>query len=166
LLPPAGLPVAPTWLALLGLAALFALVNLSIFPLIEAFDDDALFIICGCVGVMLAEGFVLAVWLVWGGGSFLKRFVLHWAAVLLLGAIWLVGAIAAEGVRDGDIRDALEVIPFSLPLASLTIQLPLWIVRLYFGWRLVDECADAAPIRPLAIRDLMIGTVVAALSLA
>jgi hypothetical protein len=166
-LPPiaAGLPIAPTWLGLIGLSVLFAIANFSVFPLMEIIDDDS-FIVVGCVGTMLAEGFVLAAWLVWGSGQFLLRFVLHWGAALLLGAIWLVGAIAAEGPRDGDIRDALEVIPFSLPLASLAIQIPLWTSRLYFGWQLVDACADSTPAPPLAIRDLMLGTVIVALSLA
>ena len=67
---------------------------------------------------MLAEGFVLAAWLVWGGGSFLKRLAIHWIAVIVLGLVWLLGAIVTEGVSNGDIRDVLEVIPVSLPLAA------------------------------------------------
>jgi hypothetical protein len=163
--PAAGTAFGPSWIGLIGLAALFVIVNFSVIPLIELIDDDS-FIVVGCMGVMLAEGFVLAAWLVWGGGSFLLRLVRHWALALLLGAIWLLGALVAEGARDRHIRDVLENVPVSLPLASLAIQIPLWIARLYFGWRLVDECADPAPARPLAIRDFMFGTVIVAVSLA
>jgi hypothetical protein len=163
--PAANAEYGPTWLGLLSLAGLFVLVNFSIVAVMKMIDDDS-FIVFGCIGIMLAEGFVLAAWLVLGSGPFLRRFALHWAAALLLGAIGLLGAIVAEGPRDGDIRDMLENVPMSLPLASLAIQLPLWITRLYFGWRLVDACADPAPVRPLAIRDLMLGTVIVAVSLA
>jgi hypothetical protein len=157
-------PSGPTWLALSGVAMVFVLANFAVVPLIELFDDA--FVVFWCVGIMLAEGFILAAWLVWGGGLFLQRLALHWLAAFLLGLAWLAGAVVTEGVRDGDIRAVLEVVPFSLPLVSLAIQLPLWIARLYFGWQIVDACAESAPARPLAIRDLMFGMVVVAVSLA
>ena len=162
--PAAGMALGPSWLGLIGLAALFVIVNFSVIPLMELIDDES-FIVVACMGVMLAEGFVLAAYLVWGSGQFWQRFVFHWTAALVLGTIWLLGAIVGAG-GDSFIRDVLENVPVSLPLASLAIQLPLWIARLYFGWRLVDECADPSPARPLAIRDLMLGTLVVAVSLA
>jgi hypothetical protein len=163
--PATSAALRPTWLGLLGLAALLGLANFLVVPLIEVFDDDFFFVF-GCIGVMLAEGFVLAAYLVWGSGQFWQRFALHWLVACVLGMIWLFGALAAEGPRDRDIREVLENVPMSLPLASLAVQLPLWIARLYFGWRLVDRCADPAPERPLAIRDFLVGMVVVAVSLA
>lgn len=155
----------PTWLALIGMCLVFVLANVSVVPLIVWVDDDS-FLVFWCVGVMLAEGFVLAAWLAWGDRPFWQRLLLHWVAAAVLGTVWLLGAIAMAGFRDGDIRDALEVIPFSLPLFSLAIQLPLWIARYYFGWRLVDTCADPSAARPMGTRDLMLGTVIVAVSLA
>ena len=58
---------------------------------------------------------------------------------------------------------------------SLAAQLPLWPLRTHFGWRVerlddppvVDQClALSAARQPLAIRDLLIGTVVTAVALA
>jgi hypothetical protein len=155
----------PTWLPLIGAGVVFVLANFFVVPFIEWIDDES-FLVFWCVGVMLAEGFVLAAWLVWGDRPFLQRLLVHWVAAAVLGAVWLLGAIATEGFRDGDIRDILEVIPFSLPLFSLAIQLPLWIARYYFGWRLVDTCADRPAAKPMGTRDLMLGTVIVAVSLA
>jgi hypothetical protein len=165
---PIPLPIGPTWLALVGVTVVFLAANFIVVPLTEVFDQNDLgaVLVFYCLGISAAEGFVLAAWLVWGGGSFLSRLTLHWGAVAALGAAWLIGAILAEGPRDGDIRDALEVVPFSLPLFSLAIQVPLWVARHCFGWRLVDTCSDNVPPRPLAIRDLMAGTVIVALSFA
>jgi hypothetical protein len=157
--------LGPTWLPLLCVALAFLLANFLVVPLMDWIDDD-FFLIFWCAGVMLAEGFVLAAWLVWSDRPFFQRLCLHWIAAALLNFTWLLGAIVTEGVRDGDIRDALEVIPFSLPLFSLAIQLPLWIARYYFGWRLVDGCADPVAARPMGTRDLMLGTVIVAVSLA
>lgn len=155
----------PTWLPLISVGLIFVLANFFVVPLMEWIDDDS-FLVVWCVGLIFAEGFVAAAWLVWSERPFLQRLLLHWVAAAVLGIAWLLGAIATEGVSDGDIRDVLEVIPFSLPLFSLAIQLPLWIARYYFGWRLVDACADPVAARPMGTRDLMLGTVIVAVSLA
>ena len=165
IVPAATLPMpGPTWLPLIGVGLVFVLAN-SALPLIERIDDDS-FLVFWCVGVILAEGFVLAAWLVWGDGPFFQRLFIHWIAAAVLGVASFLGAVAVEGFRDGDIRDMLEVIPFSLPLFSLAIQLPLWIARYYCGWRLVDSCADPVAAKPMGTRDLMLGTVIVAVSLA
>ena len=161
-------PLNPTWFALIGVAAVFVAANLFLTPLIEVFDDDlpGAVLSFGNAGIVFAECFVLAAWLAWGGGSFLWRLAIHWTAALALGGVSLIGAMVTAGASGGDIRDVLEVVPFSLPLFSLAIQLPLWIARFYFGWRLVDRCSDAEPVRPLGTRDFMLGTVIVAVSLA
>ncbi|HEX5104670.1 MAG TPA: hypothetical protein VFV87_12705 [Pirellulaceae bacterium] len=158
----------PTWLGLIGVAILFALANLTIFALMENISsrDLAAPLVYWLFGAIAAQPAVLSAWLVWGSGSFWKRLALHWGAAYGLAILWLIGAVAAEGPRDGDIRNALEIVPFSLPLLGLAIQLPLWAARMGFGWRLVDSCADDPRPRPLAIRDLMVGTVIVAVSLA
>lgn len=170
--PAAVLPLdvlaGPTWLGLIGLALLFGLVNVSVFALMENIRqrDLAAPIVYCCFGVIAAQPCVLSAWLAWGGGSFWKRLALHWGAAYGLAFVWLIGAILTEGPTDREVREALEIVPFSLPLLGLAVQLPLWAARVGSGWRLVDGCADNAPPRPLAIRDLMVGTVIVAVSLA
>jgi hypothetical protein len=165
---PRAVLAGPTWLGLIGLALLFGLVNGSVFVLMEYIQkrDLAAPIVYCCFGVIAAQPCVLSAWLAWGGGSFWKRMVLHWTAAYGLAMVWLIGAILSEGLGDRDVREPLEIVPFSLPLLGLAVQLPLWIARQGFGWRLIDACADDAPPKPLAIRDLMVGTVIVAVSLA
>jgi hypothetical protein len=59
-------------------------------------------------------------------------------------------------------------VALGVPLVSIAAQFPLWVARQWFGWRLVREHAEAAPpVEPsLAIRDLMLATLVVAVSLA
>lgn len=160
--------VSPTWLGLFGLALLFGLVNVSVFVLMEYIHkrDLAAPIVYCCFGVIAAQPCVLSAWLAWGGGPFWKRLALHWGAAYGLAIVWLIGAVLSEGPGDRDVREPLEIVPFSLPLLGLAVQLPLWAARVGFGWRLVDRCADEVLPPPLAIRDLMIGTVIVAVSLA
>jgi len=160
-------PLAPSWFPLLLLALVVTGANLALVPLMDVFNTRSVGIIFpfACLGVMLAEGFILAAWLVWGAGSFFKRLWIHWAAVIWLALAWLLGALLDDGF-SGEVRDGLENVPFVLPLLSVAIQLPLWIARYYFGWRLIDQCGDPTPEKPLAIRDLLVATSIVAGSLA
>jgi hypothetical protein len=163
----ATLLLGPSWLPLLLVALVFTAANLAVAPLMDVFRTRSLGLIfpITCLGIMFAEGFVLAAWLVFGAGSFFKRLWIHWAGVAWLALAWLLGAILDDGL-SGDVRDALENVPFVLPLLSVAIQLPLWVARYYFGWRLVDGCGDQAPEKPLGIRDLLVATAIVAVSLA
>ena len=60
------------------------------------------------------------------------------------------------------------MVALGVPLVSIAAQFPLWLARQWLGWRLVREETAAAPLRepPLAIRDLMVATLVVAVSLA
>jgi hypothetical protein len=160
-------PLGPSWFPLLMFALVVTGANLAVVPLIDVFNTRSLGLIfpITCLGVMLAEGFILAAWLVWGAGSFFKRLLIHWAAVAWLALAWLLGAILDDGF-SGEVRDGLENVPFVLPLLSVAIQLPLWIARYYFGWRLIDRCGDPSPEKPLGIRDLLVATSIVAVSLA
>jgi hypothetical protein len=80
------------------------------------------------------------------------------------------------------LRQLSMMVGLSVPLMSLAAQLPLWIARQMFGWRLIRcernqreiepgelrhcEKNDAARPAPLSIRDLMTATVVVAVALA
>ena len=121
----------------------------------------------GIVGCVLAQGSLLAAWLAWSKGPFLRRLATHWKIAAGLYLIWLVGF----GLARGGNREAPHIaatVALGVPLVSLAAQFPLWVAREWFGWRLVREQADAAhpgeP--PLAIRDLMVATLVVGVALA
>jgi uncharacterized membrane protein len=120
----------------------------------------------GIVGCVLAQGNLLTAWLAWSDGPFLRRLATHWKIAAGLYLVWLVGlGLALAGGRVPPIIAA--TVALGVPLVSIAAQLPLWVARQWFGWRLVREQADAAPLEPpLAIRDLMLATLVVAVSLA
>ena len=52
--------------------------------------------------------------------------------------------------RNQNWSDEIRFVTLSLPLAALAIQLPLWLLKLYFGWcgkeRRMRRCTGRPPI--------------------
>jgi hypothetical protein len=121
----------------------------------------------GIVGCVLAQGNLLAAWLVWGGESFQRRFWSHWKIALGLLLLWLVG-LAFVASDDHELPEIAATVALGVPLVSLAAQTPLWIARQWFGWRLVKRTDDGSVPREraLSIRDLFVATLVVAASLA
>jgi hypothetical protein len=128
----------------------------------------------GIIGCVFAQGNLLAAWLAWGKGPFLRRLGIHWIIAGGLYLIWLGGlfltSLVGHTISRGptNASEAAMTTALGVGLVSIAAQLPLWIVRQWFGWRLIKEDADQTqPIEPpLAIRDLMLATIIVATSLA
>jgi hypothetical protein len=119
---------------------------------------------CATVGCILAQGNLLAAWLVWSAQPFARRFVVHWVIAAALFCCWLIGLMVGENTRDfAQIATAVGML---VPVISLAAQLPLWFMRHTFGWRLVALTRPAlrADDVPLSIRDLFIATLVVAIT--
>ena len=121
----------------------------------------------GSVGCVLAQGNLLAAWLAWGDGPFLRRLLAHWKIAAGLYLIWLVGLWIALH-SEGEALQIAAAVALGVPLVSLAAQFPLWVARQWFGWRLVREQTEAEQPGepPLTIRDLMFATVIVAVALA
>ncbi|MFN0017825.1 MAG: hypothetical protein ACKVP0_06165 [Pirellulaceae bacterium] len=121
----------------------------------------------GVLGCVRAQGCLLAAWVAWGDGPFLRRLAVHWIIAPCLYVIWLVGMVLAVGISS-EVPQIAATVALGVPLVSLAAQFPLWVVRQLFGWRLVRQQADAAQNRQqrLAIRDLMLATLLVATALA
>ena len=117
------------------------------------------------IGCMLAQGNLLAAWLAWSNGPVVYRLVRHWGIALGLYLIWLLGMLAYRG---GQVEIPVIKTTLFMPLVMLAAQIPLWVARLWFGWRLVREgTSDAYSFdSPLTIRDLLVVTFVVGGSLA
>jgi hypothetical protein len=94
----------------------------------------------GALGCILAQGNALAAWLAWDHRPFLRRLTIHWGIAATLFLIWLAGLwLSAE-------RSFFDVARYSVllavPLVSMAAQLPLWIVRHLFGWRLIQQPSE------------------------
>jgi hypothetical protein len=120
-----------------------------------------------------AQAGVVTLWLVWGPQSFGWRLLIHWIIVLGFSLATLVGfAVALPGtITVIELLQKYGRAVALLPALSLGLQLPLWPLRVYGGWR-VERITESPPTsapekgrEPLAIRDLLLGTFVAALGL-
>lgn len=72
----------------------------------------------GIVGCVLAHGCLLAAWVAWGDGPFLRRLAAHWIVAPCLYAIWLLGMLLAIG-RDREAPHIAATVALGVPLASL-----------------------------------------------
>jgi len=130
------------------------------FPLMQA-----------TVGCILAQGCLLAAWLAWGDQPFWQRLLRHWIVAAILYLVWVAGLwVSGQALGQPDqfrFRQISMMVGLSVPLMSIAAQLPLWIARQMFGWRLIrGEENDGTRRAPLSIRDLMTATVVVAVALA
>jgi hypothetical protein len=121
----------------------------------------------GIIGCVLAQGNLLAAWLAWSEGPFLRRLATHWKIAAFLYCLWLLGVGLAIGRKPESFTIAASF-GLGVPLISIAAQLPLWAARQWLGWRLVKTDADLpqSADQPLTIRDLMLATFIVAVSLA
>lgn len=157
----------------IALLILFAVVNCAAVPFGEQIsgppDDGWAILLAMGMGLIGGQIGALSGVLVWINRPFLYRLMMLWLLGLALYGCWFLGLLTQISSRLWFRDMMLEVaraILASLPLISLSIQMPQWIVRLYFGWRIVNSNSVAAdqPRQPLSIRDILIGTTVAALT--
>ena len=151
-----------------ALAVVFAIGNVALLPLTSLFDQNDY----GAVwvyftgGVVLAQGGLFAVVLVFGTGGFVRRLALCWAAAIPLWLCWAGGLLlnnthSYRPNNGADLRFGL----FVMPLVAIAIQAPLWFFRLYLGWRLIRADTSGNVPRHLSIRDYLTGTAIAAFSI-
>jgi hypothetical protein len=117
------------------------------------------------LGSILAQGCLLAAWLAWGDEPFGRRLIQHWCIAGVLCAVWLGGVFASVGQDDFTL--VAFTIAMTVPLISVAAQLPLWLVRQSFGWRLVRASGDDDLQRDThwSIRDLFLATLIVAVAL-
>ena len=161
--------ISPLWLIVPCLACDFLMV-----PVISSLDGPPhpLFVplALGIVGCVLAQGCLLAAFLAWSEGPFLRRLLVHWLIAAGLYLAWLGGLMLAA-VGDGDASSVAASVALGVPLVSIGAQFPLWLARQFWGWRLVRDSRPDIPVchpaeRKLAIRDLLLATAVVAVALA
>ena len=127
--------------------------------------------VCLVAGSMGGQAAVLTVLLVWGAGPLWMRLVCHWGLALLAFSAWLFGFLVASISRFGSAGfpgEELLAAVLGLPLVALACQLAPWLVKLYFRWRieLPDQTHEPAAVQQLSIRDIFLGTVLVAVTMA
>ena len=165
-----GYRAAFPWLILGGLP--FVLVNFAIVPLTSWIqpDDAAAVLVYMCFGVICAEGGLHTVGCVLFTHGLVRRLVLGIGVGLPLFAAWALG-YAVDGWCRGRFfwsfwRDVRGVLLY-LPLLAIAIQLPLWVVKFWLGWRMQhhERNAGQTVAATFGIRDIFLATGVVALAL-
>lgn len=157
------------------LAGLSIVVDFSVVPLFVAFLGlrAGLAVAFPLAGCLLAQGSLLAAWLAWGDGPFSRRLRWHWIIAGVLCSVWLLGLMLSSPPHK--FREVGFTVALTVPVVSLGAQLPMWIARLLFGWRLVRAIAPSSAAiegvvtpaeQPLSIRDLLVATLIVAASFA
>ncbi len=162
---------------ILVVVILFAVINVIAYPVFELVTpkaghaDDILIAIW--IGLAVSQVALIFTWWVFAPVPSVIRCAWAIFAVLLAGGAYLLGHYL--GTRD-DPQDQRQLYEFwivgrlSLPLMVIIAQAPLWLVRVWFGWRIEHKESIDAPAdrRPLQIRDAMfvIGITAAALAVA
>jgi hypothetical protein len=132
-------------------------------PVVTAIRPEPDALIAMAVGVFATQMSVLCTVLVFGDGRLWLRLAGVWAigyglAVTFLGSLFL----SERGISQK--AEAFRALICSLPLVALAVQIPLWAVYYYFGWR-IGRPGEVKPSRPLSIGDIFLGTAIAAATL-
>jgi hypothetical protein len=124
--------------------------------------------VLGSIGTQAA---VLTILLVFAAWPIWLRLAWHWMLALAALSTWCIGFAIAEAdwvfARSNFPQDELLVLLTGLPLVSLACQAPMWLFRLYFGWR-IERPGDpwTGARRRLAISDFVVGTILVAVTMA
>ena len=123
------------------------------------------------MGSMAGQAAVVTVLAVWGKGPLWMRLVWHWGLALLAFSAWTFGLLIAMAIEYRGWSfptDEYQVAIFGLPLVALACQAVPWLFKLYLGWRIEqdDEPARPATEQRLAIRDILLGMILVAVTMA
>src|SRR5689334_2020212 len=153
------------------LVAACAVMDFSVGPVFESLRTAGPKVIVaaylfGLVGCILGQGNVLAAWLAWSEGPFLRRLARHWIAAVLLYGAGAIGVTIAALPHEA--RVACVMIGLAVPLVSLAAQFPLWVTRQWFGWRITHAMSEGEMTQeqPLTIRGLMLATLLVGVAVA
>ncbi|QDU29183.1 hypothetical protein ETAA8_42900 [Anatilimnocola aggregata] len=164
-------PLAPVLLVV-------AIANLAVAPLMKAISphDSSSFIVYTSFGVIASQLGLLSLGVVLGQEEFWRRTAVNWGVGLLLLFCLSVGSAAADQTSHGRSHEPLgpRQVVCLVPLIFLGAQVPLWIARTMFGWRLVraangplgeSKPSAFSPEPHLTLRDLFSGTAIVAITL-
>lgn len=127
---------------LLPVLGLCAIANFLVAPLMDVFGPNergAPLVYC-CFGWIIAQFGILSVAMTLGRESFVRRLAMCWGVAGFLLVTWIAGL--AVSLRDSP-RMLSEMFDHqgwwllvAIPLVFIGAQVPLWIARFSFGWRL------------------------------
>jgi hypothetical protein len=166
---PGGHSAAGIVAASIGVCIAFAIANSSVTLLMDIFSPQQFgaLLVFAIFGAILAQAGLLAIWGVFGCQSVLRRLLFGVAVAGILFFAFALGA--ANSTQFSHSRFWQEEVGKVLavaPLILLSIQSPLWLAKIWFGWRIERaDSVDNSPRRQFRIADMLILTALVAGSL-
>jgi hypothetical protein len=116
---------------------------------------------------MVVQIALLSAGIVFATQPFWRRLAWHWLAAIALWGAWYDGFFSSPSSVATSWQESVAFL-VGLSLIGLAMQMPLWLLRLFFRWRVGDPQAppSADERRPLSIRDLLIATTLAGMYIA
>jgi len=123
-----------------------------------------------CYGMIGAQMALFAIWCALVPLHWLKRMLMAVISGLVLYGAWAAGyaiyTLHSSWLRER-LWERLVTGLLCLPILLLAVQIPLWMMRIWFRWRIAHPDEDSSEtFQPLRIRDLMIATTAIAMALA
>ncbi len=158
--------------ALLACLALFGCTNFVMGPLMLYITPNgpAAALVYACFGGTVAQASLHAIWCVLAPVGFAKRFTVGVGTGLFLFVAWALGQgiyhCYESFLRDYYWETVLTVL-LGLPLVLIAIQLPLWLMRMWCGWRILHQAdsSQKSEYGAFGIRDLLVATAMLAVAL-
>lgn len=148
---------------------LFGCINFLMGPLMSYIrpQDHAAALVYASFGAAGAQAGLHAVWCVLAPVGFAMRFTVGVGTGLLLFGAWAMGQgvhVNGQPYLGPNYWQVVVTALLCLPLFAIAIQLPLWLVRMWCGWRILHR---ADPNRQsgheaFGIRDLLVATAMVA----
>lgn len=118
-----------------------------------------------CMGMIGGQAAVHSIGCVFASLHWAKRFLAGATSAIVLFGGLLVPPFLAGRIRHGYVADLAATL-LCLPLFLLAAQTPLWIMRMWFRWRIVHrDDAESGHFEPLRIGGLLIAMTVIGIAL-
>ncbi|NQU20404.1 MAG: hypothetical protein HQ567_03910 [Candidatus Nealsonbacteria bacterium] len=133
-------------------------------------SDFTIVLLYAILGAIGAQAGLHAIWCVLAPVGFAKRFAVGVGTGLFLFGAWAVGhaAYVYERAYYGpDYWETVLTALLCLPLLAIAVQLPLWMMRMWCGWRILYRASPFrhAGFEAFGIRDLLVATGMVAVAL-
>ncbi len=168
----AASPKRRGWIASLLVASCFAATCAAVYPLMDTFgpQETGALLVYACFGTIAASAALLAIGIALVCRPPLVRLLAAAGGSGLLFGFWTIGFMISNrlSIYQADTEWRLAVvILLCLPLGALAVTAPLYLMRLAFGWRLVERNgADDERGPSPTLRDLLLAMGLIALAFA
>jgi hypothetical protein len=154
------------------IVALFAIADLAFGPLTSLVNpgNNGVFLLFMIFAVIMVQFPLFAAWIVLAPVELPRRIAVALATAGAWFFAWTLGMLLLSLLERYaiELAEMIWSLFFCLPLVLLAVQIPLWVARVWFGWRIVDlnRAGNGPPREHFHLRHFFVATGVVALAFA